>query len=794
MSQIIQRLYSATTHFQSSTKDYFIMKRNLQTNFTLLLLAFLLQGTTTLSAQVLGDYQSFATGDWLTAATWQRYDGAAWQTTTATPSTTSNVTIKSGHVVSLTSTTSTPSAKNLTIEAGATVNGTGTLRVYGSTLRVDGTLAYSAGANALILESAIPPADGTTLTITGTGSEVQVNRLRPNLTGLTIIIDINLFANTVAGAAGIGANGKDGTVFTINAGKTARTAGTSYISGGASGSADPGTSANWILNVNGTLNVGTADGLAGTGIAPGSSSTTPATTNLNLRGTIGKTAALNVGSTGVVNIAGSMFAPDGTTTNTATAGTATVTVAAGGLINFVGYGVAPSTNGQCDIGKATTTIAGTVDFGNSQTTPRSLGTANVTGRLRIKDSGFPSGATTLGATSIVEYYGANTLPTVPTTYQNLEINSSGGACTLGSSIAVTGTMTMTIGKLILGAYDLTLNGGLVGASGSNKYFVTNGLGSLVRNNLNASTIMQIGVSESSYDPFSVFPIGTGSYKARVGTTFTYGIIDATRLVQREWTVVQTAGSGASAITFQHDATAPLNSFSALLPKIIGRWNSGIWEELTPIYGFPLPANTFGLSALITTFGTFVVGNAGAVIPVELLAFKGYAKGNYNHLEWATASERNNAEFAVERSADGVNFSKIGSVKGNGTRNAVSNYTFTDFEGPLSISYYRLRQIDNNGNATTSKSITIARNDKVQEGILKTYPTATDAVLNVDFNANTGVTFKVIDLLGRTVLTKVTQNNNGFNSTQIDVSTLSNGMYVLSFETATSKSIEKFEKR
>jgi Secretion system C-terminal sorting domain len=777
------------------------MKKKLQAILFFSLFLLCVSSQFNLSAQVLGDYQSKTTGDWLNSTTWERWDGTSWQPTAATPSITSNVTIISTHVVSLTSTTATPSAKNLTIQAGATVNGTGTLRIYGPTLRVDGTLAYTPLANALILEAAIPAADGTTLTITGTGSEVRVNRLRPNIAGLTIVIDINLFANPVTGAAGIGANGKDNTVITINAGKSVRTTGTAYISGGASGSGDPSASAIWTLNVNGTLNVGCDGATPGTGIAEGSSSTTPATTNLNLRGAVGKTATLNVGSTGVLNIAGSLLAPDGVTTppNTVTAGTAIVNVAAGGLINFVGYGAAPSIAGQCDISKATTTIAGTVDFGNCGSGTRSLGTATVTGRLRMKDGGFPSGAATLGAASVVEYYGAATLPTATITYPNLEINSSAGACTLGAPATVTGTMTMTVGNLILGAHDLTLNGGLVGASGANKYFVTNGLGSLIRNNLATSTIMQIGVSETSYDPFSIFPNGTGSFKARVGATFTTTPIpsDPSRLVQREWTVAQTAGSGAFAVTFQHHSSAPLNSFSTALPKIIGRFNGTIWEEIPAIYGLPLTANTFGISSGITTFGTFVVGNAGAVIPVELMSFNGNAKGNANQLNWATASERNNAEFAIERSTDGVDFKKIGSIKGKGTTNEVSRYTFSDYEGPLSISginYYRLRQIDVNGSETVSKVINIQRNSKSKEGITSIYPTTATAVLTVDFNAQTDVVLKVSDVLGRMVLSKKITNNDGLTTTILDVNNLSKGVYIISFESATLTMSQKFEKQ
>lgn len=66
------------------------------------------------------------------------------------------------------------------------------------------------------------------------------------------------------------------------------------------------------------------------------------------------------------------------------------------------------------------------------------------------------------------------------------------------------------------------------------------------------------------------------------------------------------------------------------------------------------------------------------------------------LNWQTASEENNAGFDIERSADGETFEKIGYVAGNGTTVETSNYNFFD-EHPINgINYYRLKQMDMDG--------------------------------------------------------------------------------------------------
>lgn len=84
------------------------------------------------------------------------------------------------------------------------------------------------------------------------------------------------------------------------------------------------------------------------------------------------------------------------------------------------------------------------------------------------------------------------------------------------------------------------------------------------------------------------------------------------------------------------------------------------------------------------------------LPVELTSFNARVNSRgVVDLSWATASEKDNAFFTIERSADGMQFEKVQQVP---AKNSVlgAPYTCSD-EHPLSgVSYYRLSQTDFDG--------------------------------------------------------------------------------------------------
>jgi Secretion system C-terminal sorting domain len=163
----------------------------------------------------------------------------------------------------------------------------------------------------------------------------------------------------------------------------------------------------------------------------------------------------------------------------------------------------------------------------------------------------------------------------------------------------------------------------------------------------------------------------------------------------------------------------------------------------------------------------------AAIPVELTDFKAKLQNNTTLLTWQTASERNNKAFDIERSNNGTAFQTIGTVKGNGTTSAPSDYTFTD-ENPVNgVNYYRLKQVDNDGKTTQSKvvSVVLSKNGFVLHNTL------VHDVLNITVSDDAEGPLSIFNVSGQLILKTTIKGNQ-----QLNLSALASGMYIVRTET------------
>jgi Secretion system C-terminal sorting domain len=96
------------------------------------------------------------------------------------------------------------------------------------------------------------------------------------------------------------------------------------------------------------------------------------------------------------------------------------------------------------------------------------------------------------------------------------------------------------------------------------------------------------------------------------------------------------------------------------------------------------------------------------LPVSYLKWSGQTRGAVNELEWVTATEIMNELFVIERSMDNLHFEPIASVAGNGTTQTTHAYNWTDERPMPGVNYYRLKQIDWNGQSHYSDIIAIDR--------------------------------------------------------------------------------------
>jgi len=169
-----------------------------------------------------------------------------------------------------------------------------------------------------------------------------------------------------------------------------------------------------------------------------------------------------------------------------------------------------------------------------------------------------------------------------------------------------------------------------------------------------------------------------------------------------------------------------------------------------------------------------------LLPVELTFFRGKSLGTTNLLEWQTASEKNNAYFEIERSTDGRSFEKIGEVEGNGTTLEISNYQFID-ENPSAINYYRLRQVDFDGQFEYSSLITIA--NKIEHKDISIYPNPFYDYLNIEYTSETteNAIISISDITGRIIQKQNITTVKGNNQLSLDLSNLPKGSFLLHIE-------------
>ncbi len=97
----------------------------------------------------------------------------------------------------------------------------------------------------------------------------------------------------------------------------------------------------------------------------------------------------------------------------------------------------------------------------------------------------------------------------------------------------------------------------------------------------------------------------------------------------------------------------------------------------------------------------------AALPVELISIDAIRNKGIIELIWRTASELNNEGFELEHSLDGRNWERIDFIPGHGTTFEKQTYSYIDEKPMLGTNYYRLRQVDFDGQFEYSDIVSIA---------------------------------------------------------------------------------------
>lgn len=173
---------------------------------------------------------------------------------------------------------------------------------------------------------------------------------------------------------------------------------------------------------------------------------------------------------------------------------------------------------------------------------------------------------------------------------------------------------------------------------------------------------------------------------------------------------------------------------------------------------------------------------GGTLPVELLSFDGVKNGKSTILNWVTGMELDNDFFVIEKSMNGTDFYPIGEMEGQGSTSDETSYSFVDENNNLERAYYRLKQVDFNGDYEYSNVI-LVRGTTLKK--MSMFPNPATELLNLQSNSSEETKITIHNVHGQIVY-----ENYFYNSTQIVLSDLQKGWYFVSLNSPDGVVVEK----
>lgn len=186
-------------------------------------------------------------------------------------------------------------------------------------------------------------------------------------------------------------------------------------------------------------------------------------------------------------------------------------------------------------------------------------------------------------------------------------------------------------------------------------------------------------------------------------------------------------------------------------------------------------NGYVLQGDITGFSSFYFASANIILPLQLVTFSGALQNNAALLKWITTNEVNVSHFDVERSINGVDFTKIGTETAIGG-NSKNNYTYTDYEAcnqNSSVVYYRLKIVDIDGSSRYSQVVAITI-ISVNDFLIRPNPVQQTLYVHSKKDFHKPLQIELYDLSGKMLIRQQSFKNDF----TIDVSSLKAGVYVL----------------
>lgn len=183
------------------------------------------------------------------------------------------------------------------------------------------------------------------------------------------------------------------------------------------------------------------------------------------------------------------------------------------------------------------------------------------------------------------------------------------------------------------------------------------------------------------------------------------------------------------------------------------------------------------------------------LPLTMGDFTGNKRQNSVQLNWNTLTEMNTSHFDIERSTDGILFTKLGQVSAAGDATDTRNYQFTDQLLPSARTiFYRLKMTDKDQTFRYSRIIAVTNDNSLLT--LRLFPNPVSEVLQIQVYAGRkeNARLSITDAAGNQVLQKTITLQEGNNGSSMTVGELPPGQYLLTVIAESFTHTEKFIKQ
>ena len=177
-----------------------------------------------------------------------------------------------------------------------------------------------------------------------------------------------------------------------------------------------------------------------------------------------------------------------------------------------------------------------------------------------------------------------------------------------------------------------------------------------------------------------------------------------------------------------------------------------------------------------------------ILPLRFISFTAVSDKQTSVLKWQTGDEQNTGYFNIQHSVDGNNFTNIGEVSAGGSGS--NNYNYIDMNPSQGNNFYRIQEVDIDGNFTYSTIASVKiNNPEANEFYVINNPVQNFLSVHIGGSSPNSM-LMIFDMTGKLVM-KISVINSDIQ--QIDASTLPPGVYTIQYISKTEKVSKKFVK-